>query len=96
MRRAINVKHSVHVCALLLFMTTPNLLDAQEWVKIDPTFDPPGNYVTLQGVFVDAKNGWWIAGPNASVLHTTDGGLSWNVQADRIALEMIEFDDTLH
>jgi photosystem II stability/assembly factor-like uncharacterized protein len=71
-------------------------LYAQDWVKVSPTFEPTGSYNTYYGCFVDEEHGWWVAGPNASVLHTTNGGLYWQEQVNGIALGNIEFKDTLN
>lgn len=72
-------------------------LYAQPWTKITPVFDPPGSYRTYNGIFVDRYHGWWISRmPESELLATTDGGLSWQKLADSIALEHIEFTDTLH
>jgi photosystem II stability/assembly factor-like uncharacterized protein len=77
-------------------MTTSS--QAQEWVKITPTFDPPGNYSPSYsyGSFVDGRNGWMVSGPKKYVWHTSNGGNLWKSLGDDIALERIEFIDTLH
>jgi len=83
----------ISICCSLIVME----LHAQEWVKIIPTFDPSGKYSTYHGVFVDENNGWWLTEqPDASVLHTINGGISWQKQMDSIALYYIKFKDTLH
>lgn len=70
---------------------------AQEWTRVNPVFDPPGNYRTYNGVFADSRHGWWITRmPEASLLATTDGGLSWQKLSDGVALETVEFADSLH
>ena len=82
------------ICLLVcfLFASTP----AQQWVKINQTFNPPGNYTPNKGVFVDPNNGWLKAGPNASVFRTTNGGKLWVELNNKTALGSIEFIDTLH
>jgi len=84
----------LNICFFVCYLLSNAV--AQKWVKVTPTFNPPGNYNTYHGVFVDGKNGWWLAGPTGIVLHTTDGGISWLNLKDSIALENIEFKDTLH
>jgi len=72
-----------------------NSVNAQQWTKVSPTLDPPGDYNTYYGTFIDGKNGWWLAGPNASVLRTTNSGSFWKVLANNIVSTNIEFIDTL-
>jgi len=56
--------------------------NAQEWVNINPSFDPPGNYNMSLGTFVDKKNGWFTESLRGRIWHTTDGGNTWEQQRD--------------
>ena len=55
---------------------------AQEWVRINPSFDPPGIYNMSLGTFVDEKNGWFVEQFPGRIFHTTDGGENWHQQKD--------------
>ncbi|MCK9425224.1 MAG: YCF48-related protein [Ignavibacteriaceae bacterium] len=82
------------ICLLICFLFAN--MPAQQWVKINQTFNPLGNYTPNKGVFVDPNNGWLKAGPNASVFRTTNGGKLWVELNNKTALGTIEFIDTLH
>ena len=62
----------------LLFFIFCNL-HAQEWINLNPTFNPPGTYHFTTGNFFDEYNGWALEYDNGMIINTTDGGVSWNV-----------------
>jgi photosystem II stability/assembly factor-like uncharacterized protein len=69
----------------------------QEWVHVNPVFDPPGEYNTSLGVFIDEYNCWWLSRPSVSCIR--DGGLSWHVEAESVVdyfIQSMVFVDTLH
>ena len=85
---------------LIYFFIIVINLNAQDWVNVNPIFDPPGNYNTFHGVFVDEKNGWWdvgMAGPG-SIWYTSNGGMTWSKQLDsnEVGCYDIKFIDSLH
>lgn len=88
------MKTIFNICFIVCYILTN--ATAQQWLKVNSTFTPSTNYTTWHGTFVDKKNGWWLTGPTGAVLHTTDCGISWFKLSDSIALENIEFTDTLH
>jgi photosystem II stability/assembly factor-like uncharacterized protein len=73
---------------IYLMMTIPLVLlsvikiDAQQWIKITPTFNPPGEYNLERGVFLDEYNGWF-ADVN-KIFQTTNGGLTWNMKVSSV------------
>ncbi|MDI6766737.1 MAG: YCF48-related protein [Bacteroidota bacterium] len=81
----------------ICYFITINKLNAQEWVKVNPIFDPPGNYNTYTGCFVNERIGWWITGPHGKLWFTTNGGYLWTKSLDSIWVDSgIEFVDSLH
>jgi photosystem II stability/assembly factor-like uncharacterized protein len=80
--------------SLVLTMNSPG----QEWINVNPVFERPGEYNTFDGIFVDERNGWWIAGPEGYLWHTSNGGELWKSQIDSsdISGNNIVFTDTLH
>ncbi len=93
------MKRLFKIILVCIFIIVINL-DAQEWVKVNPIFDPPGTYNTYRGYFVDEKHGWWdvgLAGPG-SIWHTLNGGITWSKQLDSndVGCYDIKFIDTLH
>lgn len=69
------------------------------WDVINGITNPVGGFY----YFVDALNGWMFgasastSGINTDILHTIDGGLSWNTQATNIgSAKAIYFSDVLH
>ena len=73
-------------------------LQAQDWVKVIPTFNPPGNYNTYHGVFVNEREGWWLTLFPGTILHTTNKGISWETQVEscNAGIGGIVFIDSLH
>ena len=63
---------------LLIPIVTSN---SQDWININPTFDPPGDY-HISGTFSNATEGWMIAWGLKSLYHTEDGGSTWSVQME--------------
>lgn len=61
------------------FLVLDTIIIAQEWININPTFDPPGNYNMSLGTFVDENIGWFTEG---KIWRTTDGGITWKMQKD--------------
>ncbi len=80
---------------IYIFIIVINL-NAQRWVNVNPVFNPPGNYNTYCGVFINKKNGWWLSGPNGNLWYTVNGGILWTELVDSIGGSDIEFIDTLH
>lgn len=86
---------------LVILLIYSEFLFSQEWIKVNPIFDPPGNYkYTYYGWFVDTKNGWWdvgMAGPG-SIWYTSNGGITWSKQLDsnEVGCYDIKFIDSLH
>lgn len=58
--------------------------NAQKWININPTFDPPGNYI-ISGTFKNANEGWMVAVGQLpqSLYHTVDGGFTWSIQIEK-------------
>ena len=56
-------------------------INAQEWVDISPSFDPPGDYV-ISGTFISAEEGWMFARTLKPLYHTEDSGVTWTVQIE--------------
>jgi len=73
-------------------------LYSQQWVKINPVFEPPGNYNTYIGFFADENHAWWNVGYLGSLWYSTDKGLTWIQQTDSsdLAVYDIKFIDNLH
>lgn len=57
--------------------------NAQEWISINPSFDPPGNYI-IDGTFKNTMEGWMVARGQLpqSLYHTIDGGIIWSIQVE--------------
>lgn len=90
------MKKLFKIISIYLFIIVIEL-NAQEWVNVNPLFDPPGNYNTHNGCFVDTKHGWWLTRPlNEKLLSTGNGGSLWTVLDSTIGGEKVEFIDTLH
>jgi photosystem II stability/assembly factor-like uncharacterized protein len=70
----------------------------QDWININPTFEPPGNYNTWNGFFSDENNGWWIAGPNGYLWNTSNKGENFGrlIDSSDIAPFDLYFVDSLH
>lgn len=51
-------------------------IDAQQWVKMNPQFDPPGDYNLGNGIMLDKNNGWVVGESDEKAFQTTDGGLT--------------------
>ncbi len=64
----------------LLILLAVIKIDAQQWVKMNPQFNPPGNYNLERGIFLDENNGWFA--DNGKIFQTTNGGLLWNINID--------------
>lgn len=62
---------------ILLFVIK---IDAQKWVKMNPQFDPPGDYNLGNGIMLDKNNGWVVEELNKKAFQTTDGGLTWKLR----------------
>ncbi len=63
---------------LILFLSiVNNVIYSQEWIKITPQFDPPGDYYLLYGKFIDKNKGWFIDGYTLRIMKTIDGGYTW-------------------
>ena len=73
-------------------------LQAQDWVIMNPVFDPAGNYNTYNGFFIDEHNGWWTTLFPGMVWHTTSEGRDWKRPLDstNAGLSDIKFTDSLH
>ena len=71
---------SAYLFVILFFL--PNNLPCQEWVKIEPTFDPPGTYHFFAGEFFNENIGWVIDSDNGKILNSNDGGLIWEAKFD--------------
>ncbi|MBM3713164.1 MAG: hypothetical protein FJW56_06985, partial [Actinobacteria bacterium] len=52
--------------------------NAQQWTKITPVFNPPGNYNLERGIFLNEYNGWFV--DSGKIFQTTDEGLTWNLK----------------
>ncbi|NMB83327.1 MAG: T9SS type A sorting domain-containing protein [Ignavibacteria bacterium] len=68
----------ITVILLIVFSSVTN--EAQQWVKMNPTFDPPGDYNLGRGVMLDKNNGWVVEELNRKAFQTTDGGYTWNLK----------------
>jgi photosystem II stability/assembly factor-like uncharacterized protein len=97
------MRKSLAVMSLVWMIFTFITSSAQEWVKINPEFDPPRNQTISKGLFVtgtfvDGKNGWSIEYFPGRIWHTTDGGNHWKMQKDSSAVWAydIDFTDRLH
>lgn len=53
-------------------------INAQQWVKIIPTFNPSGIHSMYSGVFLDEFNGWYS--DNGNIFKTSNGGLTWDLK----------------
>ncbi|MDI6767393.1 MAG: hypothetical protein QME52_11270, partial [Bacteroidota bacterium] len=73
-------------------------LNAQEWVNVHPVFDPPGNYNTYNGMFLNKINGWWVENFPGRAWYTSNGGVTWIKQLDSgdVWFRDIKFVDSLH
>ena len=61
---------------LLLLSAVPLSFAQKAWVTVNES----KWQTTFSDVFfVDAQHGW-IVGSDSTILHTTDGGMSWNLQ----------------
>ena len=83
--------------SFVFFLFTIFTINAQEWININPSFDPPGIYDLHRGIFVDNKSGWFIEFFPARVWISTNGGFNWKIQKDTIDvwLHDIQFIDSL-
>jgi len=77
------MKKSIHAI-LIIFIFYFNLIYAQKWVNICPSFIPEDIY-GLDGVFKNEYEGWIIGvGELPQRLYrTTDGGITWNIQMSK-------------
>ena len=80
---------------ILLLMTT---IQSQEWINVDVSFNLPGDYDMSSGTFTDRNNGWFAEYSNGRIWHTSDGGLTWEIQNDssKVWMRDILFVDSLH
>lgn len=67
----------------LLFFIVCNL-HAQEWVNIEPQFNPPGEYSLYHAAMGDENNLWFVDYESGRIFHTSDGGYNWIMQHDSI------------
>jgi photosystem II stability/assembly factor-like uncharacterized protein len=94
--KGLSMKTIFKIISTFVFLISFRLY-AQEWIKVSPTFDPPGSYNTYIGSFADENHGWWRSGPNRYIWFTSDGGMHWSVQRQGgKAGSYIQFVDTLH
>jgi len=86
----------LQICFLVCYLLSNAV--AQQWVKVTPTFNPPGNYNTYHGVFVNEREGWWLTLFPGTILHTTNKGISWETQVEscNAGIGGIVFIDSLH
>jgi photosystem II stability/assembly factor-like uncharacterized protein len=89
-------KLATTVIALIIISSVMN--EAQQWVKMNPTFDPPGDYNLGRGVMLDKNNGWVIQEYDTMAFSTTDGGLTWTMRlrVDSLSYGDIFFLDSIH
>jgi len=92
------IKYLITISVLVL--CNFHSLNAQEWIKVNPIFFPPGDYKTYIGSFANKNNGWWdvgMGGPG-SILYTSNGGVTWSKQLDsnEVGCYALEFIDTLY
>lgn len=52
--------------------------NAQQWVKITPTFIPSGVHSLYNGIFLNEHNGWYA--DNGNIFKTSDGGYTWHLK----------------
>lgn len=71
---------------------------AQIWKKIEPTFNPSGNYNMSLGTFIDKDIGWFTETFPGRTWRTQDGGITWEKQIDSSSVWSynIEFVDSKH
>ena len=71
--------------------------NAQEWIDINPSFDPPGNY-SIYGTFISAEEGLMFAWGLKPLYHTVDSGVNWTVlvEEDSIYFYDIWFVDSIN
>ena len=72
---------------------------SQDWVQIEATFDPPGDYNLSNGTFVDEEHGWIAEFSQGKIWKTVDGGYNWELLLDTTSglwFHSIEFVDTTH
>ena len=86
-------KQIFSILVVLLLLCTLQFAFAQKsWVKVSESEWQAGFSDVF---FVDAQHGW-IVGSNSTILHTTDGGMTWNRQPSQplpfdIMLKKIRF-----
>jgi photosystem II stability/assembly factor-like uncharacterized protein len=86
------MRYSIPAIALLVVWFAAPVASAQTWEPLDP--QPQSN--TLWKVdFVDANHGW-ACGENGTILHTSDGGSTWETQTceTNLGIVNIRFVDT--
>ncbi|MCD4761262.1 hypothetical protein K8R42_05205, partial [bacterium] len=84
------MKHIFYlVLTSYLFIFSPIL--AQEWEKINPNFDPPGNYNLYMGTFVNENTGWAVS-KCGRIWKTIDSGNNWLMQKDSMGNVFADID----
>ena len=90
------MKH-ILLAGFIFYFSNNILSQTQEWINLNPFDQPPGN--TLYAVdFVDCQYGWAV-GQWGIVLHTSDGGMTWEVQQNHTmgsGLKSVDFVDRFH
>jgi len=74
-------------------------LNAQQWVKMNPSFNPSTiGKSSRYSFFIDSLHGWWSEAFPARIWHTHDGGNHWSEQINLgdAAYRRMFFADTLH
>jgi photosystem II stability/assembly factor-like uncharacterized protein len=85
------------ILLILFFLLLSRNIFGQDWIKINPTFEPFGNYNTYECFFLNDKDGWLLSGPNRNIWHTSDYGIYWSlIQEGEKGASYIQFVDTLH
>jgi photosystem II stability/assembly factor-like uncharacterized protein len=83
------------MCICSLFVWSAG--SAQTWVNLDPFNQPPGNLLHSVS-FVDETYGWTV-GEGGYILHSADGGSTWQEQGEGVTEEdlfCVDFVDRQH
>ncbi len=77
------MKRKIYLMIIIpLILLSVIKIDAQQWVKMNPQFDPPGDYNLGNGIMLDKNNGWVVEELSKKAFQTTDGGLTWKVRLE--------------
>jgi len=72
------MKRKFYLLIIPVLILSTNEISTQQWTKITPVFNPPGNYNLERGIFLNEYNGWFV--DSGKIFQTTDEGLTWNLK----------------